>query len=133
MAAPILSQFGISFNGCHLARAWFSKGSKLSIPIVKSNVFGEVISDRAYSQKQMNEIYIDNPDAIAIEIAVDGLRLTIGNTTCAMPNAIARKLALTIQSQLFAAYQIESGDIYQRQLSIHRTRSLFKKNGHNAV
>ena len=44
----------------------------------------------------MNEIYIDNLEAIAVEQTMNEVRLTIGHTVYIMPLKIARYMAMEI-------------------------------------
>lgn len=55
----------------------------------------------------MNEIYIDNLEAIAVEQIMNGVRLTIGHTVYITPPHIARALSLEIMKHCFFVHQAE--------------------------
>ena len=64
----------------------------------------------------MNEIYIDNLEAVAVEQTMNGIRITIGHEAYIMPLAITRTMCLEIMGKCFQAHQLETEATLNRQL-----------------
>ena len=84
----------------------------------KTVISGEVIvrSGLTLYWKRMNETYIDNLDAIAVEQTMNGIRLSIGHEAYIMPLAIARTMCIAIQVKCFQVHQLEVEATMTRQL-----------------